>query len=217
MEPGAFVIELSVAEAIERATAMASSGRRVVLGITGCPGAGKSTLSAAITAGVPSSVVVPMDGYHLLNDDLERLGRRNRKGAPDTFDVAGYSALLERVRRQDIGARVMAPRYDRAASAPVPDAIVVEPDTALVVTEGNYLLVDSAPWGAVRPLLDEVWYVDVDDAVRVPRLIDRHIAFGKSPEEAVEWVMRSDEANAVIVAASRSRADAVVRLQRARR
>lgn len=211
MEPHSLVIELSVAEAIERAAALAAGGR-ALLGIAGYPGAGKSTLSAAITAAVPSSVVVPMDGFHLLNEDLVRLGRRDRKGAPDTFDVDGYVALLGRVRRQIPGEVVTAPRYDRAASAPVPDAIAVGSDVALVITEGNYLLLDYSPWRAVRPLLDEVWFVDIDDAVRVPRLIARHIEFGKSPDEAREWVMRSDEANAAVAATSRSRADVVVSL-----
>jgi pantothenate kinase len=205
------VIELSVAEAVERAAALAAGGR-ALLGIAGCPGAGKSTLSAAITAGVPSSVVVPMDGFHLLNEDLVRLGRRNRKGAPDTFDVDGYVALLDRLRRPIPGGVITAPHYDRAAGAPVPDAISVGSDVALVISEGNYLLLDYSPWMAVRPLLDEVWFVDVDDAVRVPRLIARHIEFGKSLDESREWVMRSDEANAAVASASRSRADAVVRL-----
>ena len=205
------MIELSVADAIERAAAMAT-GDRMILGLVGCPGSGKSTLSAAITARVASSVVLPMDGFHMLNEDLVRLGRRDRKGASDTFDVDGYVALLERVRRQDATHVVTAPRYDRAASAPVPDAIVVDPEATLVITEGNYLLLDREPWTAVRPLLDEVWFVDVDDSVRVPRLIARHIEFGKSPDEAVEWVLRSDEANAAVVAATLSRADAVVRM-----
>jgi pantothenate kinase len=212
VEPQTVVIELSVAEAIDRASSLAARGR-ALLGVAGLPGAGKSTLSTAITAGVASSVVVPMDGFHMLNEELVRLGRRNRKGAPDTFDVDGYVNLLVRVRRQNAGQRVTAPRYDRVASAPVPDAITVEPETALVITEGNYLLVDSEPWNAVRPLLDEVWFVDIDDAVRVPRLIARHIEFGKTPDEAREWVMRSDEANAVVVAATRGRADVVVHLE----
>ena len=205
------MIELSVADAIERAATLAT-GDRTVLGLVGCPGSGKSTLSAAITARVTSSVVVPMDGFHMLNEDLIRLGRRDRKGAPDTFDVDGYLVLLEQVRRQDATYVVTAPRYDRAASAPVRDAISVERGVALVVTEGNYLLLEYEPWSAIRPLLDEVWFVDVDEEVRVPRLIARHIEFGKTPDEAVEWVMRSDEANALVVAATRSRADAVVRM-----
>jgi pantothenate kinase len=210
MESGANVIELTVDAAIERASSLAATGR-ALLGIVGCPGAGKSTLSDAITARVPSSVVVPMDGFHMLNEDLVRLGRRDRKGAPDTFDAAAYVALLDRVRRQSSEV-VTAPRYDRAASAPVPDAIAVAPDVALVITEGNYLLVDESPWTAVPPLLDEVWFVEVDDATRVPRLIARHIEFGKSADEAREWVLRSDEANAKVVAATRDRADVVVRL-----
>ena len=204
------MIELTVNEAIERAARLVAAGR-ALLGIVGCPGAGKSTLSDAITGRVPSSVVVPMDGFHMLNEDLVRLGRRDRKGAPDTFDADAYVAMLERVRRQKCEV-VTAPRYDRAASAPVADAITVAADVALVITEGNYLLVDEPPWTAVRSLLDEVWFVDVDDAVRVPRLIARHIAFGKSADEAREWVLRSDEANAAVVAATRDRADVVVRL-----
>jgi pantothenate kinase len=207
VEP-AYVIEMDVEQAIGRAAAMASGGR-TLLGIAGCPGAGKSTMSAAIIERVPSSVVVPMDGFHMLNEDLVRLGRRDRKGAPDTFDVTAYLAQLEKVRCQG-GLPVTAPRYDRAASVPVPDAITIEPDNALVITEGNYLLLDAPPWDRVRSLLDEVWFVEVDDAVRVPRLIARHIEFGKSPQEAREWVLRSDEANAALVAATRDRADVVV-------
>ena len=205
------MIELSIADAIERAGELATRGR-TVLGLVGCPGSGKSTLSAAITARVASSVVVPMDGFHMPNEDLVRLGRRDRKGAPDTFDVNSFVALLERVRAQQPTQVVTAPRYDRAASAPVPDAITVEPGVALVITEGNYLLLEYEPWSSVRPLLDEVWFVDVDESVRVPRLIARHIEFGKTHDEAVEWVMRSDEANALVVAATRSRADAFVRM-----
>jgi len=94
------LIELDVEQAVQRATAMAAAGR-TVLGIAGCPGAGKSTLSAAIAGRVASSVIVPMDGFHMLNEDLVRLGRRNRKGAPDTFDVAAYVAQLAKIRGQD--------------------------------------------------------------------------------------------------------------------
>ena len=205
------MIELSVPQAIERAAALAAE-RRTVLGLAGCPGAGKSTLSAAINAAVRSSIVVPMDGFHMLNEDLVRLGRRDRKGAPDTFDVAGFVSLLARIRQQGPREVVTAPRYNRAASAPVLDAISIAPDDALVITEGNYLLVAEVPWNQVRPLLDEVWFVDIDDEVRVPRLIARRIEFGKTPEEAREWVMRSDEANAAVVATTRTRADVVVRL-----
>ena len=204
------MIELTVDEAIDRASALAAAGRALI-GIAGCPGAGKSTLSGAITGSVPSSVVVPMDGFHMLNEDLVRLGRRDRKGAPDTFDVDDI-AMLDRLRKQS---RLRSSPHRDTTGPPArrfPTQSSVDPDVALVITEGNYLLLDQSPWTAVRPLLDEVWFVDVDDAVRVPRLIARHIEFGKSADEAREWVMRSDEANAAVVAATRDRADVVVRL-----
>jgi pantothenate kinase len=205
------VSELAVDQAIERAIALAARGR-TLLGITGAPGAGKSTLSEVISKAVPSSMVVPMDGFHLLNDELVRRGTRDRKGAPDTFDVEGYVALLDRVRHQRPDQIVTAPLYDRAAGAPIPNSLAIDYDTALVITEGNYLLLDDSRWEPVQRLLDEVWFVDVDDHARVDRLIARHIQFGKSPDAAREWVMRSDEANAALVTATRSRADVVVRL-----
>ena len=203
---------LSSSDAVAVVRSLASAGRRTVLGIVGCPGAGKSTLSDAIAADLgPLVVIVPMDGFHLANEVLERHGTRQRKGAPETFDAVGYLSLLARLRAQRPGdAPVYAPRYDRAASASIGGAIEVDSATPLVVTEGNYLLLDDAPWAGVRAELDECWFVEVDDAVRVPRLIARHIAFGKTPEAAEEWVMRSDEANAALVKRSAGRADRVV-------
>jgi pantothenate kinase len=153
-----------------------------------------------------------MDGFHLLNETLVELGRRNRKGAPDTFDVEGYVALLRRLRTQSADSTEHAPLYDRARSAPIADALTVEGATRLVITEGNYLLYDQLGWEHVRPQLDEVWYVDTPDELRVPRLIARHQQFGKTPEEAHEWVMRSDEANARLVHATRAAADVLVML-----
>ncbi len=203
--------ELTLTDAIELAAARAASSR-YLLGIAGCPGAGKSTLAQQLNDAVPRSVVVPMDGFHMLNADLERLGRRNRKGAPDTFDVDAYALLLEQLRHQKPEGIIKAPKYDRLASTPVPDAIVISGDVHLVITEGNYLLLDQPPWRAVRALLDEVWFVDIDDAVRVRRLIDRHIANGKTPDAAREWVVRSDEANARLIAATRARANATIAL-----
>jgi len=153
-----------------------------------------------------------MDGFHLANAELTRLGRRDRKGAPDTFDAAGYVALLRRLRAAGPDP-VYAPAYDRHLSAGVVGAIRVEPDVPLVVTEGNYLLLDDGPWAAVRPELDEAWFVERDDDVaRVAQLIARHVAHGKAPEFARDWVSRSDEANARVVAGTRGRADLVVTL-----
>jgi pantothenate kinase len=196
---------------VERARDLASSGQRHLLGIAGAPGAGKSTLAARlVTALAPQAVLVPMDGFHLANSELERIGRRQWKGAPDTFDGAGYVALLERLRSPD-QEPVYAPAFDRSLEEAVAGSIRVDPEVPLVVTEGNYLLLDSPPWEAVRPLLSEAWYVDVDEALRVERLVRRHVRHGKEPAVARAWVMRSDEANAVLIVGTRDRADVVVR------
>ena len=151
-----------------------------------------------------------MDGFHLENRELETLGRRNRKGAPDTFDAEGFVGLLERLRFQADGV-VRAPAFNRAIEAPIADAIAIDRRIPLVITEGNYLLLERTPWSRIRGLLDECWYVEGPDDQRLQRLIARHVEFGKSPDEAQEWVYRSDEANARVIEPSRSRADLVVR------
>ncbi|MEV0988527.1 nucleoside/nucleotide kinase family protein [Streptomyces sp. NPDC049949] len=195
----------------ERARALAASGARRILGITGPPGAGKSTLAARLAQalGPERAVVVPMDGFHLAQAELERLGRADRKGAPDTFDAAGYAALLARL-RTPAAAAVYAPAFDRSLEEPVAGSIPVAPSVRLVITEGNYLLYGTGEWAQVRALLDEVWFLAPDDALRVRRLVDRHVRHGKAPAHAEEWVARSDEANARLIASGRTRADLVV-------
>jgi pantothenate kinase len=196
---------------LARARELARPRGRAILGLVGPPGGGKSTLAAAITDALgDAAVLVPMDGFHLAQAELVRLGIRDRMGAPDTFDAAGYVALLERLR----AARetVYAPEFRRPPEEPIAGAIAIPPEVPLVVTEGNYLLVDEGDWGRVRPQLDEAWYVEIDEDIRLEWLIARHVQFGKTPEEARAWVMRSDQANAAVVAATRDRADVVVRL-----
>ncbi|MCW2816897.1 MAG: phosphoribulokinase/uridine kinase [Nocardioides sp.] len=173
-----------------------------LLGLTGAPGVGKSTLAAAL--GRP---VVPMDGFHYADAELERRGLRDRKGAPDTFDAEGYAVLLRRVAAGE--PEVVAPAYDRAVEQPLAGALWVPP-TGPVVTEGNYLLLDEPRWAAVREAVDVVWHLHLDDAVRRERLVVRHVRFGKSPEEARAWVERVDEPNARLVEAAAVRADRVV-------
>lgn len=195
-----------------RARRLARAGERRILGIAGPPGAGKSTLAGRIADALgPLAVVVPMDGFHLAQAELERLGLAGRKGAPDTFDAAGYAALLTRLRAPEPGTVVYAPAFDRALEEPVAGAVPVPPEVPLVVTEGNYLLYGEGPWAPVRGLLDEAWFLEPDDAVRVRRLVDRHARYGKQRADAERWVARSDEANARLVAAFRDRADLVVR------
>ena len=199
-------------ELIDRAQALARAGSRKILGIAGAPGAGKSTLAALVTAHLDGQAVqVPMDGLHLADVELTRLGRRMRKGAPDTFDSFGYLALLRRLRSPGPGEIVYAPAFERTIEQPIAGSIPVDPSVPLIVTEGNYLLLDDPPWHQVRALLDETWFVEIDDEVRVSRLIRRHIEFGKTPEQAAEWVQRLDEQNARLIAATRDRADLIVR------
>ncbi|WP_033039927.1 nucleoside/nucleotide kinase family protein [Streptomyces monomycini] len=200
---------------VERARSLAASAspaRRRLLGVAGPPGSGKSTLAARLVAELGgSAVLVPMDGFHLAEAELRRLGRTDRKGAPDTFDAAGYAALLARLRSPAPGTTVYAPAFDRRIEEPVAGSVPVAPDVPLVVTEGNYLLLDEPSWTDARECLDEVWYVDLDDAERVRRLVDRHERFGKSRAHAERFVRTSDEANARLVTAGRERADLVVR------
>lgn len=197
---------------VERARSLAVPGRRHLLGVTGAPGAGKSTLAHALVGALGgAAVLVPMDGFHLAQAELARLGSANRKGAPDTFDAAGFVALLHRLRETD-GEVVYAPHFDRAIEEAVAGAVPVEPDVPLVVVEGNYLLHDDGVWAHVADLLDECWYVEVDDAVRLDRLTARHAAFGKQPTAARAWARGPDERNAVLIARGRHRADVVVRL-----
>ncbi|MBJ7359645.1 nucleoside/nucleotide kinase family protein [Nocardioides sp.] len=179
-----------------------------LLGIAGAPGAGKSTFAAAVAA-EHSGVVLPMDGFHLADAELARRGLLDRKGAPETFDAEGYAALLARVRAGE--EHVLAPAFDRTIEQPVAGSIPV-PAGGLVVTEGNYLLVDEQRWREARAQLDEVWHVRVDEAVRLERLVARHVEFGKTPAEALAWVERVDQPNAALVEAAAERADRLLDL-----
>lgn len=185
---------------------------RLMLGIAGAPGAGKSTFAEHLVGRLDpgEAVIVPMDGFHLGNAILDGTERAARKGAPDTFDVGGYLTLLKRLRDQTEDV-VYAPAYRRGLEEPIAASIAVPRSIPLIVTEGNYLLADLPRWREVPRLLDDVWFVDVPDAIRVPQLIARHIAFGMTPGAAERWANGPDAANAALVAATRGRAGRVIR------
>jgi pantothenate kinase len=198
---------------VERVRALIRPGRRTLLGIAGPPGVGKSTLVETLGDALgEAAAVVGMDGFHLAEAELARLGRRDRKGAPDTFDAHGYAALLARL-RADTDPVVYAPRFDRGLEEPIGSAVPVRRGLPLILTEGNYLLLDGDGWSAARACLDHVWYLDLPEDVRVDRLARRHQEFGMGAADALERATRgSDGQNAELVARTRERADLVLHL-----
>ncbi|KQV74627.1 fructose transporter [Aeromicrobium sp. Root344] len=200
-------------ELTERARGLVTDGRRALLGITGAPGAGKTTLAVALVERLRRDGLevanVPMDGFHLADAALTERGTLDRKGAIETFDVYGYLALLRRL-RNELEHDVLAPDFERTLEQPIAGAITVRPEGRLVVSEGNYLLDDEGGWADVRAALDEVWFVDVPDDIRVERLVRRHVEFGKPEAEARAWVAQVDEPNARRVIARQSAADLTV-------
>lgn len=192
---------------LARLREMLKDGKRKTIGLVGAPGAGKSTVAEALREAFSEiSQIVPMDGFHLANVELARLGRAGRKGAPDTFDSAGYVDLLARLRRQPVDEIIYAPEFRREIEEPIAGAIPIFPETQLLIAEGNYLLLDDGHWRKVPELLDEIWYVDVDDALRMSRLTRRHEQFGRSPEAALAWVLNTDEPNARLIESGKVRA-----------
>ena len=186
---------------------------RLVVGLVGALGSGKSTIAEQLKTGLKAAGVfaglVAMDGFHLSNAVLDELGRRNRKGAPDTFDVEGYLATLDRV-RADGAPQVFAPAYRRDLHESVAAGSIVS-GTGVVVTEGNYLALETRGWGAARERIDLLIHIDVPEEVLVLRLINRHEEFGKNPLAAGHWVRTVDLPNARLIATSVHRCDEVWR------
>jgi pantothenate kinase len=199
--------ELSTDELAAWIRERSAGADRYLFGIAGPPGSGKSTLAERLGADL-GAPVVPMDGFHLPNATLRARGQLEVKGAPETFAAADFVALVAELRAP--GRMVECPAFDRTLDEPVPGRVRVSPDDVVVVVEGNYLLLDRPPWSSLRDLFDSIGYLDVPAVVRLQRLVGRHVVFGRSPAEATEFVQRSDEVNAALVEASRTRADLVV-------
>lgn len=201
----------TIPELLETVGAAAAGRRRTLVGIAGAPGAGKSTIADGLVDELgEGAALLPMDGFHLPQARLIELGRRERMGAPDTFDVDGFVRTLRIVR--DAEGDVRAPGFDRRIEEPIADALVFPADTRIVVVEGNYLLHDAGGWERVAPLLDVTFFVSLEHDIRLARLIERHVRFGKTPDAARDWSLGPDEANARLIEATRDRADHVVDL-----
>ncbi len=198
---------------LARVCALVPTRDRVIVGIAGPPAAGKSTLARALVVRLRAQEIaaayLPMDGYHLSNAELQRLGRLDRKGAPDTFDAQGYLALLARLRHCP-GHVVYAPDFNRTLEEPIAGSIALGPEVSVIVTEGNYLLLDDAPWPEVRRSLDEVWYLAVPGDVRRRRLVERQEIGGKDRASAEAWADGSDARNAALVEAVQAGADLII-------
>ncbi|MGO1739945.1 MAG: nucleoside/nucleotide kinase family protein [Actinomycetaceae bacterium] len=192
-----------------------TSAARPILGLTGPPGAGKTTLATELADGLRARgitvAILPMDGFHLADVELTRLGRLHRKGALDTFDGWGYLSALERAAAAT-DHTVYVPGFERELEQPIAGAVAIEPDAELVITEGNYLLDEETPWNRLAGVLAETWFIDLADDVRQGRLVARHVAFGKAPDDAAAWVRDVDEPNARAIIARRHAADHVVAL-----
>jgi len=218
--PSAHLVDPAhLADLVARASGLVCAQRRTLLGIAGAPGAGKTTLAEELVGalradppgglGAEAVAHLPMDGFHLADVQLDRLRLLGRKGAPETFDARGYCAVLDRFLADD-GHRIFVPGFERQLEQPLAAAIAIEPGARLVVTEGNYLLLDEEPWSQVRERFAEVWFVDIPDEERRRRLVARHIEFGKPCAAAQAWALGPDQANADRVVASRERADLVL-------
>jgi pantothenate kinase len=204
--------EMSQEEAKAKIVEYANNTSRIIIGIVGKPGGGKSTLSKYLLKGMDPSLVsvVPMDGFHLSNKVLKDLGRLDRKGAQDTFDVKGFRTLIERIKLENLDP-IYYPIFDRSIEESIAAQGVVYPSTRVVIVEGNYLMHDKDGWQEISPLLDQSWYAYLDEDIRISRLISRHIAFGKDPESAKAWAKGSDQINAELIETGVAGCDFLIR------
>jgi pantothenate kinase len=200
-----------IQQAVEQLRSRLTSPRRILLGVAGSPGSGKSTFSACLAdaLGSDAALVVPMDGFHLGNAIIDGTPLRQRKGAPDTFDVGGYLSLLQRLARRDEEV-VYAPEFRRTIDEPVAASLAIPATVPIIITEGNYLLSDGPRWQQVRAQLDEVWFIDTPRELRLARLVERHMLYGMDRAAAEAWANGPDAANTRLIEATRSRADRVI-------
>jgi pantothenate kinase len=203
-------------EELERESSARTGSSRYLLGIAGPPAAGKSLLASALVDELNHRVdsdyarVVPLDGFHLRNSVLDMRGLRPIKGAPETFDAAAYAKKLEELQVQTLSP-VSCPAFDREGlEEPTDDGILIPTRTRVIIAEGNYLLLDRAPWGRVRSALSQVWYLDVDIATAESRLLARHRSIGNDEDTVRQRVYGNDLENFRLVESTASRAERII-------
>ena len=201
----------TVAAICSRIDALPSAPGRRLVAIAGPPGAGKSTLAEAVTEALvaqgKAAVLMPMDGFHLDDRLLGPMGLLPRKGAPETFDFAGFRATLARIREEP---SVYLPVFDRSREIAIAGAAVIRPETDLVVVEGNYLVLDEDPWRSLATLWDLSVFLDVPEAEVEKRIMDRWLGYGFAPEEAARKAHGNDIPNARRIRAALGKVDMVV-------
>lgn len=188
--------------------AWSQGSQRLILGIVGLPGAGKSTLTEWIKPQLTHRVaILPMDGFHLANNQLARLARSDRKGAEDTFDTAGLAALLERIRRDTPTETIYAPNFHRDIEESIAGELAICPQARLVIVEGNYLLLNRPGWREVTKQIDQTWFIQVDEKRRLEQLKQRHQRYGRSEQQAEQWIVQTDQPNAELIQTTAKFAD----------
>ncbi|SFJ27330.1 Panthothenate kinase [Phyllobacterium sp. CL33Tsu] len=205
---------ITVEDLVPELLARAARTDRLIVAIAGAPGAGKSTASAALCKAINArepgaAIVVPMDGFHLDNAILDAMNLRKRKGSPPTFDCAGFEALLNRLRH--IGDDVVIPLFDRKLDLARAGADIVRAGQRILLVEGNYLLLDQAPWDRLAPLFDVTVFLEVDRLELENRLVQRWLGLGHNVGSAQQRALSNDMPNAELVLEESREADFTIR------